>query len=130
MRDSEHCRPKTILLVDDYGDFLYMIAEIWKKSPAITVATAANGLEALEYLRKNPPPDLIVTDLEMPVLDGFGLYQQLKGNEDWSTIAIVVLSSRILSEKELSFFKGTPHLQKGGTSLEMIKQTVEMLLFG
>lgn len=57
------------------------------------VESATNGLEALEML-KNMRPDVIITDIQMPKLDGRQLIDALKSKPETSNIPIVVLAGR------------------------------------
>jgi len=61
-----------VLVVDDSKTDRLLVSELLKKAGDITVAEAADGAEALESMRSSLP-DLVVTDLQMPVLDGLEL---------------------------------------------------------
>lgn len=54
---------------------------------------AADGAEALETLSSTRRPDLIVTDLSMPELDGFGFISSLRGSERLRSVPVIVLSA-------------------------------------
>jgi two-component system chemotaxis sensor kinase CheA len=56
------------------------------------VRIAVDGLEALELLRVEKA-DLIITDIQMPRLDGFGLVQALKADSRLSRIPVIIVSS-------------------------------------
>jgi two-component system chemotaxis sensor kinase CheA len=56
------------------------------------VRVAVDGLEALELLRVEKA-DLIITDIQMPRLDGFGLVEALKGDEALNNIPVIIVSS-------------------------------------
>lgn len=58
-----------ILIVEDDDDLRAVVSELLRDL-GYRVATAMNGRDALEYLRANRPPGLIVLDLMMPVMDG------------------------------------------------------------
>ena len=62
--------PKTILIVDGNEVEREGLAVVLSRR-GYAVAQAENGLAALEYLKANPQPDVIVTDMMMPVMDGW-----------------------------------------------------------
>ena len=69
MRADENSEGASILIVEDDEDVREaMVAFLEMKG--YSVASAVNGKEALDYLRDTPVPDLIITDLAMPVMDG------------------------------------------------------------
>jgi CheY-like chemotaxis protein len=63
------------------------------------VESATNGVEALEML-SSLQPDLIVTDLLMPKMDGYEFMAELKKNPQTATIPVVVLAGRQSSEQK------------------------------
>ena len=60
----------TILVVDDDDDIRQVLAMVLDEA-CFRVVTAANGREALERLRGDPRPDVILLDLMMPEMDGY-----------------------------------------------------------
>ncbi len=70
-------RGARILLVDDSADMRDYIKRLL--SPHYSVETASDGVEALRLARANPP-DLVLTDVMMPHLDGFGLLHELRAD--------------------------------------------------
>src|ERR1700728_2521349 len=64
------------------------------------VQTAADGQEALEALRTNRP-DLILTDVMMPNLDGFGLLRAIRADADLRDIPVIMLSARAGEESRV-----------------------------
>jgi CheY-like chemotaxis protein len=69
------------------------------------VSEATNGLEALALAHKNPP-QLIVADLRMPVMDGFQLLQRLREDTQTSAIPVIVVTSSQMTEAERSRLGG------------------------
>jgi signal transduction histidine kinase len=81
-----------ILLVDDNADLRsYVAGLLGRVFPH--VETATNGDKALERVRAQPP-DLILSDVMMPVLDGFGLVRALRADARTRAIPIILLSAR------------------------------------
>ena len=68
---------KTVLVVDDDADILPLMAEILSTLGFQTL-TALNGNEALNLVSKGGNPDLLLTDIEMPSIDGFQLAREIK----------------------------------------------------
>jgi CheY-like chemotaxis protein len=56
------------------------------------VAVAANGREALDYLRQGEPPRVILLDLMMPVMDGWQFRQEQQHDSTLAPIPVLVLS--------------------------------------
>lgn len=68
---------KRVLIVDDEPNFLRAVTEGLAPYSSLSVETASNGAEALGKLAQAPGPDLLITDLNMPVMDGFELLAHL-----------------------------------------------------
>jgi len=81
----------TLLVADDNGDMRAYLQRLLR--PLAVVETAADGVEALASIRRRLP-DLVLADVMMPRLDGFGLVQALRGDERTRTLPIVLLSAR------------------------------------
>ncbi|MEV6298697.1 SpoIIE family protein phosphatase [Actinoplanes sp. NPDC051861] len=80
-----------ILLADDNADLREHVSRLL--SPHWDVVAAVDGVAALELAREDPF-DLVLTDVMMPRLDGFGLIAALRGDERTRDVPIVVLSAR------------------------------------
>ncbi|MFP5349004.1 MAG: ATP-binding protein [Gammaproteobacteria bacterium] len=83
-------RPR-IVLADDNADMRGYLARLL--SPQYAVEAVADGAAALERIKANPP-DLVLTDVMMPRLDGFGLLKALRANERVRSIPVIILSAR------------------------------------
>jgi len=81
----------TVLVVDDNPDMREYIARLLE--PYWRVATAPDGVEALAEARR-ARPDLVLTDVMMPHLDGFGLLEALRADPLTATVPVVFLSAR------------------------------------
>jgi DNA-binding response OmpR family regulator len=86
---------ETILVVDDAPDLLRNIAEMLSES-GYQVLTATDGTEALQVLQ-SAHVDLILTDIAMPKLNGYQLYERVRRNPHWLYIPFIFLTGRSLS---------------------------------
>ncbi len=93
----------SILVVEDTDDLRNYLQETLKESFR-TVYTATNGAEALDIcLQKDP--DIVVSDVMMPVMDGFELCKQIKKSQPISHIIVVLLTARCKEEDEKMGYK-------------------------
>jgi chemosensory pili system protein ChpA (sensor histidine kinase/response regulator) len=83
----------TIMVVDDSINVRRFLALILEKA-GYRVEQAKDGQEALERLEHNQTIKLVLCDLEMPRLDGYGFLTQLKSKPNYQQIPIIVLTSR------------------------------------
>ncbi|OIO02237.1 MAG: two-component system response regulator [Desulfovibrionaceae bacterium CG1_02_65_16] len=84
--------PKHILIVDDSKTVRNLVAFIMKKE-GFKVTTAEDGLDGLEKLYAAEQVDLIVSDVNMPRMDGFTFIKNLREQEAYRDIPIIVLST-------------------------------------
>ncbi|HEY9693055.1 MAG TPA: response regulator [Oculatellaceae cyanobacterium] len=82
----------TVLVVDDSGMLREMVAELLKKS-GMTVILAHDGLEGKEQL-ENKIPDLVITDLIMPRMNGYELCRWIKGNPKLQNVPVIMCSTK------------------------------------
>ncbi len=83
---------KEILIVDDDPLVIKLLQAPLQKA-GYQVKVADQGLKALDMVKKNPP-DLILLDILMPMLDGFKVTRLLKFDKRFKDIPIIVLTSR------------------------------------
>jgi len=82
---------KRILVVDDEPDFALLVQGNLQKE-GFDVDVAYNGVEGLEKIKQNPP-DAIVLDVMMPEKDGYEVCAELKQDDRYSDIAILMLTA-------------------------------------
>ena len=98
LRDPQSAVRSRILVADDNSDMRQYLARLL--SEQYEVETVADGQAALQVSRRHHP-DLIVSDVMMPILDGFGLLKALRGDEQTRTIPVVLLSARAGEESRV-----------------------------
>ncbi len=82
----------TILVVDDEA-LIAMALEAELEDAGYGVVTAANGRQALERLAEAPRPDLVLTDMMMPVMGGAEMLAAMAADPELRGIPAIVLSS-------------------------------------
>ncbi|SKA76416.1 response regulator [Desulfobaculum bizertense] len=83
---------KHILIVDDSKTVRNLVAFIMKKE-GFLVTTAEDGLDGLEKLYSCAHVDLIISDVNMPRMDGFTFIKTVREQETYRDVPIVVLST-------------------------------------
>jgi CheY-like chemotaxis protein/anti-sigma regulatory factor (Ser/Thr protein kinase) len=89
-----------LLVVDDDPQVVDLVSQLLE-GEAYDIQSAADGQEALETLSQQCP-DIILLDLLMPRLDGFGVIEQLRQYPERGDIPIVVLTAKTLTADELA----------------------------
>jgi PAS domain S-box-containing protein len=92
-----------LLVVDDDPKVVDLVRQILESEPYV-VEAAADGREALEIIRRQPP-DIILLDLVMPRLDGFGLIERLRGSPEHRDIPVVILIAKALAADEVTYLQ-------------------------
>lgn len=84
-------KAKKVLFVDDEALWLSTIKETLR-DPSLKIITAESGAAALKKLERSTP-DLILSDVRMPVMNGFDLFEMVKRNPKWRNVPYVFMSS-------------------------------------
>jgi chemotaxis protein histidine kinase CheA len=116
----------TILIVDDAALMRRRLEASLSAYGHIT-HMCANGQEAWNWLQDHRPPSLVITDIEMPVMDGFTLIDRCR--QAGITVPILVISSRLLEEwfDEAKRLGATDYLTKGFSTAELMTKVNSLL---
>ena len=111
-----------ILCVEDNNDSLELL-KVFLEGSGYEVSTATNGIEALDAARKSRP-DIIVSDIMMPEMDGFVLCRKIKGDKSLKDIPFIFYTATYLDpkDKELGLSLGASrYLEKPMELSELLK---------
>jgi two-component system, sensor histidine kinase and response regulator len=95
---KEPARP-TILVVDDTPDNLMLLSTLLKDE--YRVRLAQNGAKALEMCTSDDPPDLVLLDIMMPVMDGFQVAKQMREHPTSESIPIIFVTAMTSADARL-----------------------------
>ncbi len=98
IKDNNNQEPATILLVDDEPANIQLIASYLKGDYRLKVATS--GQQCIDLTSIDPKPDLIILDIDMPVMNGYTVCKTLKENIETSTIPIIFVTAMQAEEDE------------------------------
>jgi CheY-like chemotaxis protein len=118
---------KIILVADDKAAGRELVRTVLEKS-GYTVIEASDGMEAVRFARERNP-DLIILDLHMPGLDGFGVIQELRRDELFATTPIMALTaSAMQGDRERAMSVGFTGYVTKPIRLGALRGEVERLL--
>jgi len=117
-----------LLVVEDTPDILNLL-ETTLKFKGYRVVTAKNGEEALEAIEKDHP-ELIITDILMPKMDGFSLVHRLRIDADTRDIPVVFLSATYVlpEDKEFALTLGVTRFIEKPVALDIFLPIIAELL--
>ena len=94
---------KKILAIDDEKSIRFIIENTFNKD--FDVVTMTNGMDALFYLQSGNMPDVIICDLEMPVLNGIEFVRRLRESGFFEEIPLIMLSGKEESSEKIKCFE-------------------------
>lgn len=118
--------PATVMLVDDNYDFLEFLSS--ELTHYYNIRTASNGKEALDSIHSTRP-DLVLTDIMMPVMDGNELCRQIKSDPHLNNLPVIMLTVRLSDENEIESREcGADDYIKKPFSMPLLKLRIDSLL--
>ncbi|HEY5902744.1 MAG TPA: pyridoxal-phosphate dependent enzyme [Anaerolineales bacterium] len=118
-----------VAVVDDSPEVRLLIRRILQSQGDYTINEAANGREALDLIRREPP-DLVILDLMMPEMDGFQVIDEMRAHQETASIPVIVSTAKELTTREKNLLKGQIQslLQKGDFLNDEFLEEVRTLL--
>jgi CheY-like chemotaxis protein len=118
--------PPTILIADDHDDNRELL-QLLLMGAGYQVKEARDGSECLTMARREPP-DLIVMDLSMPVLDGWGVFRELKTDNRTQAIPCMAVTAHAELNRIQALETGFSAYVSKPFSSELLLKTVASLL--
>lgn len=94
---------KKILAIDDEKSIRFIIENTFNKD--FEIVTMSNGMDALFYLQSGNMPDVIICDVEMPVLNGFEFIRRIRESGFFEEIPLIMLSGKEESADKIKCFE-------------------------
>ena len=117
-----------LLIVEDVPDILRLLEETLKFK-GYNAVTARNGQEALDLIQRERPA-LVITDIMMPKLDGFGLVHRLRINPETRDLPVIFLTATYvaLEDKAFALNIGVTRFIEKPVNFERFLETIDELL--
>jgi threonine synthase len=119
----------TVVVVDDNPNDRRLIRRLLKSHKQYRVYEASDGKDGLRVIRDRQP-DLVVCDLNMPEVDGFGLVERLKADPETAHIPVIVVTAKTLTSHDRKRLDGATDSvwQKGGLDTRRLVDRVAQTL--
>ncbi|KAA3643456.1 MAG: pyridoxal-phosphate dependent enzyme [Chloroflexi bacterium] len=121
-------RYQRIAIVDDHPQVRQLIRRILQAQGEYALFEAEDGQKGIKLIR-DEKPDLVILDLMMPELDGFGVLDEMKGDPDLASIPVVVVTAKELTSQEKERLSGQIDtlMQKGDFMSDELMEEVRSL---
>jgi CheY-like chemotaxis protein/anti-sigma regulatory factor (Ser/Thr protein kinase) len=121
-------RQGRLLVVDDDPLVVELVRQLLE-GEGYDIEAASDGLAALKMVKEHRP-DIILLDLMMPHLDGFGVIEALQQDDRGRTIPVIVLTAKMLTQEEKSLLQQQvlTVIQKGGLERQVLMQELRTSL--
>ena len=120
---------KKVLVIDDSGLTREQVKAMLEQAFEVEVLTAEDGQKGVEALTENPDIELIVCDIEMPVMTGVEVVRHVRGNDDTMYLPILVMSTLgRVKERDDALNSGADAFIEKPVTPEALQEIIEDLL--
>ena len=120
---------KKVLVIDDSGLTREQVKAMLEQAFEVEVLTAEDGQKGVEALTENPDIELIVCDIEMPVMTGVEVVRHVRGNDDTMYLPVLVMSTLgRVKERDDALNSGADAFIEKPVTPEALREIIEDLL--
>ena len=117
------------LVVEDSPTMRQLLVYALKRIPDMVADEAGDGVEALKLLANSDPPDIIITDINMPIMDGLKLVQRVRSDPKLRDIPIVIITTEGGAEDRARALAlgANAYITKPIKAMQVLRQVKELL---
>jgi two-component system chemotaxis response regulator CheY len=117
------------LVVEDSPTMRQLLVYALRRIPGLVAEEAGDGVEALKLLAQPPPPDIIITDINMPIMDGLKLVQRVRSDDRLRAIPIVIITTEGGAEDRARALAlgANAYITKPIKAMQVLRQVEELL---
>ncbi|HEY5702587.1 MAG TPA: response regulator [Gammaproteobacteria bacterium] len=119
---------KTILVVEDDEDVCSLLQHLLS-AKGFSLNFAKDGQEATDLITSSSPPDLILLDIMLPIMDGFEVLAKIQSLEGWSDTPVIMLTAQDTADDIKRGFRAgaTDYIVKPFPHDELIEKITSLL---
>ncbi len=119
----------TALVVEDSPTMRQLIVFALKRISGMRTVEAGDGVEALKALAADGTPDIILTDINMPIMDGLKLVQRVRADERMRDVPIIIITTEGGAEDKARALAlgANAYITKPIQAPQVIRQVKELL---